>query len=260
MRIFLKNLKLFFLIALAIVFAQKAQAKFNFQNNLYFGLTSPEVVELQKVLNADPRTKVSESGVGSPGNETSYFGAKTKAAVMRFQEIYKNEILIPAGLSSGTGYVGFSTRAKLNLASGGNISNVSSDVKNFNTKNTLSVSSVSPSSFTDGDLIKISGEGFEAQNTIVLAFAPEEEIQASSSDGKNIEVAVTTKVGEGIRKTLSDIKSKSPSDIFPVVLNAMKENFSSQNLDGIFLKTYLVVKNSKGQSNSVAVTIKLFSN
>jgi len=50
-----------------------------------------------------------------PGKEISgYFGAKTKDAVIRFQQEYADEILKPSGLAVGNGVVGPSTRAKLN--------------------------------------------------------------------------------------------------------------------------------------------------
>lgn len=50
------------------------------------------------------------SGVGSAGNESSYFGALTKAAVIKFQKKYS--------ITPAVGYVGAITRAKLNSMGG----------------------------------------------------------------------------------------------------------------------------------------------
>ncbi len=94
-------------------------AGFSFSQNLKTGDTiSPDVSYLQVVLNSDPRTKVADTGPGSPTQLTNFFGTLTKDAVMRFQNIYKDEILAPAGLSSATGMVGPMTRIKLNTLLG----------------------------------------------------------------------------------------------------------------------------------------------
>jgi len=52
------------------------------------------------------------------GLVTGNFLALTKAAVIRFQEKYASEILAHWGLTEGTGFVGRTTRAKINEISG----------------------------------------------------------------------------------------------------------------------------------------------
>lgn len=101
---------LFILIGISILpFVTEA----NFSRNLKRGFVGEDVRELQILLNSDPFTKIANDGPGSPGEETNYFGLLTEQAVIRFQEKYRNEVLTPAGLFQGSGFVGILTRSKL---------------------------------------------------------------------------------------------------------------------------------------------------
>lgn len=74
------------------------------------GMSGNDVRQLQIWLNSDPDTRITESGAGSPGNETDLFGGLTVAAVKKFQAKY--------GISQ-VGKVGPATRAKLTELFGG---------------------------------------------------------------------------------------------------------------------------------------------
>jgi hypothetical protein len=78
---------------------------YKFLRNLKFGHKGDDVKKLQTIL-------LSES-VYPEGLITGYFGNLTKKAVIKFQEKYKDEILLPVGLSKGSGVVGSQTRKKL---------------------------------------------------------------------------------------------------------------------------------------------------
>lgn len=80
---------------------------FQFKSNLTLNSQGTEVTELQKCLARDKQ-------IYPEGEITGYFGQKTKEAVIRFQEKYKNEILTPQQLEKGTGDVKAGTRDVLN--------------------------------------------------------------------------------------------------------------------------------------------------
>lgn len=73
------------------------------------GNTHRDVKRLQQLLNSDPETRIAETGVGSSGNETEYFGSLTTKAIRKFQVKYG---VAGPGIP-GYGNFGPKTRAKL---------------------------------------------------------------------------------------------------------------------------------------------------
>jgi len=91
---------------------------FEFTKDLKEGDRGVDVLNLQKTLNRDLDTRVAETGVGSPGKETSFFGPATEEAVKKFQKKYASEILDPQNLEEPSGIVDNLTRQKLNNITG----------------------------------------------------------------------------------------------------------------------------------------------
>lgn len=79
---------------------------------LRFGMSHAQVLALQQLLNANGYA-IAADGPGSPGHETSRFGALTRAAVRKFQ-CDKGIVCDGDEDSTGFGLVGRRTRAALN--------------------------------------------------------------------------------------------------------------------------------------------------
>jgi hypothetical protein len=86
---------------------------FQFTHDLGIGAVDPEVKELQIFLNTHD-AQVAADGPGAPGKEVGVFGPSTEAALIKFQESHKSEILAPAGISKATGFFGATTRRFVN--------------------------------------------------------------------------------------------------------------------------------------------------
>ncbi|MFH0846161.1 MAG: Ig-like domain-containing protein [Patescibacteria group bacterium] len=84
-----------------------------FERNLRDGSEGEDVKRLQEFLNC-MGFEVAKNGAGLIGNETIYFAGRTKEAVIRFQEAYREEILTPFNLEKGTGVFANYSRQKAN--------------------------------------------------------------------------------------------------------------------------------------------------
>ena len=158
--------------------AALGQCKASF-SGLKIGVRGQSVLMLQQLLNRDSDTQVSVSGAGSRGNETQVFGPATRAAIMKFQAKYKDEILAPLGLTAPTGNVGPATAKKL-------VAIYCSDQSGL-----VHVSSVtSPANV--GDKVTITGTGFSAKgNAVVIGDLNNPGMEGAiqnldSADGKTI--------------------------------------------------------------------------
>jgi hypothetical protein len=91
-------------LAVALVSASSADAAMTWSRSLKLGSRGADVKSLQQFLNMCADTKVSMSGAGSPGMESTYFGPATKAAVMKWQ--------MARGVNPASGLFGPLSRAK----------------------------------------------------------------------------------------------------------------------------------------------------
>ncbi len=90
-----------------------APNKFMFTRNLRVGSEGEDVRELQIFLNSKGFV-IAQKGSGAPGEESTTFGPRTRAALIKFQEAYTTEILKPLDLQKGTGIFATQTRKFVN--------------------------------------------------------------------------------------------------------------------------------------------------
>lgn len=227
-----------------------------FSNNLRLGADSQDVKQLQILLNSSSDTVVAQSGTGSVGQETTYFGLLTQQAVMRFQQKFSQEILVASGVASPTGFVGAATRAKLNaLVPKKSVQNVTTNVDVKTSTSTAAgfisaaiqaqefqrlssflpkptkksgsgpiVSEALPVIVSLDQIVTITGSGFSSsKNSIISAFGILSDI---SSDGKKI----TFKPRDLVRPDLLKVMRKGTKvkiDLRVVVGSNVSDNKSS---------------------------------
>ena len=124
--------------------AASTTALYSFPRNLQQGSRGTDVLNLQKVLNLSTDTQIAITGAGSPGKETTSFGAATKTAVIKFQKKYN--------ITPAAGYVGPATRTKLTEIGNASLAGAGSSTGGR-------VEGVSVTQSTDGKIFTISGLG-----------------------------------------------------------------------------------------------------
>lgn len=210
------------LFFVAFFYAQKSLAFGNetiFFRNLREGMSGGDVLSLQKILNQDLETTVSPFGPGSLGNETTYFGAKTKEAVVRFQEKYREEILSPLGLYAGTGFVGQLSLKKLNQLSQNtqvlntNVNVGSPQVNYFNNILRPEITLLDGFEMVEGKRFTITGKNFATDSKIIFSgdFG-KATVSPETVSPDSIVFTFSTAYTKGIKDTLEELKDFDFSD------------------------------------------------
>ncbi len=178
-------------------------AGYIFTRSLTVGSTGTDVMELQKVLNSNPATAVAATGVGSAGNESSFFGGLTKAAVAKFQSFNS--------ITPAVGFFGDKTRAFVNNMVGTNSGNTSAGALCPNGMTLASNCSLAPNAQAPAALCPngmtiasncgvaptaVSTSGTDGTLTAAQSSYVSSGIQLKKGDTKNI-LAVTLKASVG---------------------------------------------------------------
>jgi WD40 repeat protein len=245
-------------IFLSIFFALNANAQLI--SNLKLGSKSEDVKLLQVLLNKDKETQVAAFGSGSKGYENSYFGTRTKNAVIKFQKKYASEILYPYGISFPTGVVGTATREKLNKlyfnTNGKIIKN------NIEVGTAPRINSASTNIIKNLEPVTIYGESFTKNgNSLVVASDSDKSAGIyDSSDGKSISIYLTPGIVEKIKSQISFYKNKPQ---YQNILSAVINNLTGETIaeaDGVkYARVIIVIKNTNGESNPFTFKIDIKS-
>lgn len=201
------------ILTLILLLLPMTVGAYTFNTNLSVGMNHPDVKELQKELNKRVETQVASTGPGSLGNETTYFGPLTKAAVIRYQNLFSGEILHPVGLYTGTGYVGKSTRDYLNM--GTLPDNLQESIDHQSTDRPI-IDSISPDEGISGEKLVITGENFTDSNTVFFSFDPVDryiEIP-SSSGGTRIVFELDSDISRSFNQQIAELSEEDRETVY----------------------------------------------
>jgi hypothetical protein len=208
---------------------------------------------------------VSDTGFGSIGNETIYFGYKTLEAVKRFQKLYASEILEPVGLTEPSGFVGFYTRSKLTSLSSTIINDSTVETttptlsnppeqQNFTNINQSIVAvdnrpvirSITPSGGKNGTRITIYGENFDTKSNTILVSneSPKSFTNISSPDGKTLSFDINVSMVKRFNEQLDSLSSDGKDKVKKQVPK--------------YLDTTLMVGTPSGLSNQIKFKLEMY--
>ncbi|MEI6316668.1 MAG: IPT/TIG domain-containing protein [bacterium] len=225
----------------------------NFLRTLQVGSVGQDVLFVQKILNLSPLTQIAQTGPGSPGNETVFFGNATKNAIIKFQTLYSADILTPAGLSYATGVAGSFTLKKINELSLSNTTQIATSSSGGLKTQIASkpiIDSISPSVFGNGETIIITGKNFDTTNTVMVSVESDDKYTNISSNGTSIFLQINSVFADALTKGMQSLSANQRADAIQYLIS--KGKFVAGPGDGsAYIPVTIYVKSKNGSSNSV---------
>lgn len=226
---------------------------------LSIGSSGADVRELQVFLNSDPDTQIASSGVGSPGNESIYFGTRTFDAVKKFQIKYALQTLAPLGMSAPSGVVGSLTRTLIFRLQQQH--SFRATTPSTSQVVPVIITTMSPLVIgTNPQYVTLTGSGFTSTgNTITIASDSTTSIGSfNSTDGKSLSFSFTSSTADKIVSQLARYRGRSD---YPLIVSSFIQNISGDTIikqnNTAYLRAILTVSNTHGQSNSFPFMIDL---
>ncbi|MBP6884837.1 MAG: peptidoglycan-binding protein [Candidatus Pacebacteria bacterium] len=273
-------IKVVFLASIVLFLHPQHIGATTFTRNLTQGTRGEDVRTLQKVLNLFPETRIANTGAGSPGKETTLFGAGTKKALIKFQNLHKKDILDPLGLSKAPGYAGTYTIRKIEsfLPMIGILptplpSEIETPVETVDLRPVITSLSVSPLTpllsgeptktndgeyvFDNTNTVILTGKNFTKNNTVF--FTREKPMEKLvSADGTTLTFTFNSTITASLKASFGGASESHKLEAINGVSNSLAEKSTDPKLvNGIFMKMSLYVENENGMSAPIPIVVNL---
>ncbi|MBI2053658.1 MAG: peptidoglycan-binding protein [Candidatus Sungbacteria bacterium] len=227
-----------------------------FGRDLFLGVQSPEVLCLQKFLNASGFT-VAQDGTGSPGRETDYYGSRTMRAVAQWQSLM--------GVAPTQGFFGPRSRAAYRVLTQ-KVVQAQTSIPPSVPRTTVSPSprivSITPDHITDGDVIVISGSGFTSDGNLVrYSIDPPGFVGRATSVGNvgsELNMRIDTTVRAKIQNQIGGLPQMAQREIKIHFAKSISAQYGISASEGIgYIPIDLTVRNKNGVSAPFTIYVNV---